>query len=71
MNFETPQEWAKRVANEIRAGKLTPPPVEEPVKDITNEEAIKLAKEIGREAAAKNSSVADKLRPYLIRGENE
>ena len=66
MKVETPEQWAKRVAAEIRAGKLTPEPVKETVKNDIGEDAIRLAKKIGREAAARYGSIADKLAPYMI-----
>lgn len=67
MKVETPEQWAKRVAAEIRAGQLTPPPIQEPVKDTASEEAaIKLAKEIGRERAAQQRSNMDVLKHYMI-----
>lgn len=67
MKVETPEQWAKRVAQEIRAGKLSPAPVEEPAKDdAAMEKAIKLAKEIGRERAAAQRSNREVLRHYMV-----
>lgn len=67
MKVETPQEWARRVMQEIRSGQLNPPPVEEPAKDgAATERAIKLAKEIGREKAAAQRINREVLKHYMI-----
>ena len=67
MKVETPEQWAKRVAQEIKAGQINPPPVEDPAKDdAAMEKAIKLAKEIGRERAAAQRSNREVLRHYMV-----
>lgn len=64
---ETVEQWAKRVASEIRRGQLEPPAVKEPKKTIS-EEALNLAKELGREKAASQASLTGNkgLKSYMI-----
>lgn len=69
---ETIEQWAKRVASEIRRGQLEPPAVKEPKKTIS-EEALNLAKELGRERAASQASLTENkgLKHYLISADDE
>ena len=67
MRVETPEQWAKRVAAEIRRGQLEPDKVPEQPKEISKE-AVKLAIELGRERAASKVSLKDNpgFRHYMI-----
>lgn len=67
MRVETPQEWAKRVAAEIRRGQLEPDKVPEQPKEVSKD-ALRLAIEIGKERAASKASLKDNpaFRHYMI-----
>ena len=72
MRVETPQEWAKRVAAEIRRGQLEPDKVPEQPKEISKD-ALKLAIEFGKERAARRTSLKDNpgFRHYMINADDE